>query len=125
MRDFQNGTRRTHNWYMNLTKIQMRYLKHWLKITLIAELIMLIFNRHLPVIYLAIAGLFLGGFCLRVLKRYPGEPEPLILDFSGVLITLIYGFCALGLGMSGFRYLLILTSSLVIIPHIAFIILKK
>ena len=103
----------------------MRYLTHWLKILIIAEAIMLILNQHLPVIYLVIAGLFLGGFCLRVLKRYPGEPEPLMLDFLGVLIGLIYSLCAATLGMSGWRFLLILTSSLIIMPHIVFIILKK
>jgi hypothetical protein len=110
---------------MNVSKNQMRYLMHWLRIVIVAEVIMLILNQYLPVIYLVIATLFFGGFCLRVLKRYPGEPEPLILDFSGVLIALIYGLFSLALGMSMLRFLLILTSSLIIMPHIVFIVLKK
>jgi len=110
---------------MNLSKNQMQYMMHWLRIVVIAEIIMLILNRHLPVIYIVIAVLFFGGFCLRVLKRYPGEAEPLMLDFSGVLISIIYSFCSLALGMSMLRFLPILTSSLIITPHIVFIVLKK
>ncbi len=85
---------------------------------------MFLFNRHLTVGYLVIVLLFLGGFILRLLNLYPGRPEPLILDFSGILIALGFAYLANTLGLSSLRFLLIFTSSLIIVPHIIYIVKK-
>ncbi|MBD3264063.1 MAG: hypothetical protein GF375_03055 [Candidatus Omnitrophica bacterium] len=107
------------------TKNQRRYLIYWLIITAIAEGLMLFLNKNLTIIYLIIAALFLAGFTLRVLKLYPGKDEPLILDSSAVLLSLGFVRASEVLGESNLRFLLIFTSSLIIFPHLLYIIRKK
>jgi len=86
---------------------------------------MFICNRYLFEIYMVIAALFLGGFLLRVVKLYPGESEPLILDFSAVVLAVGFALAARSLDESGWRFLLILCSSPIIVPHFIYIALKK
>lgn len=83
---------------------------------------MFLFDRHLAATYLVIALLFLGGFVLRLLNLYPGRPEPLILDLSGIFIALVFACAANILDLSSLRFLLILISSLIILPHIIYIV---
>ena len=97
------------------------YCRLWLILTVIAETLMLIFNHHLVVFYRIIALLFSGGFLLRLFKVYPGQPEPLILDLSAVLIAAVYAYVAEWLGVSPWRFLLIVTSSAIILPHIFYV----
>lgn len=86
---------------------------------------MLIFNHHLMHLYGGIMVLFAGGLLLRMLKFYPGETEPLILDASAVLIAGLYGFLAFVGQDSGWRFVLILTSSAVVMPHFVYIYHEK
>ena len=107
-----------------LTSHQWAYIRQWVTLVIVAECIMLIYNRHLPTAYMIIAALFLGGFIPRIAHLYPGKPEPLILDLSAVLIALLFAYASNKLGMSSMRFLLILVSSLIIMPHIIYIIQK-
>ena len=86
---------------------------------------MLVFNYFLFKIYMAIAVLFFGGFLLRVLRLYPGKREPLILDFSAVMLAVGFALIARTLDESHWRFLLILCSSLIIVPHFIYIALEK
>jgi len=113
------------DWFRNIWRSRQGpwpYLRHWLALVLPVEILMFIFNRYLPIIYVGVALLFTGGFLLRLLKVYPGKPEPLILDLSGILIAIIYGLTAQAVGLSPWRFLLIITSSAIILPHIFYIL---
>jgi len=104
---------------------QWRYLRHWLILILITEVLMVIFNHYLSFIYLIIGMLFFGGFVLRVFRKYPGEDEPLILDFSALCLSLCYVILASFLEYSLWRFLLIFCSSGIIVPHLIYIINEK
>lgn len=106
------------------TENQWRYIKLWLVTIILAEAAMFVLNEHLPAIYLAISAVFFVGVTLRVLGLYPGSKEPLVLDASAVLIALIMSCIAKLLGSSGWRFLLILTSSVIVMPHLLYIISK-
>ena len=108
-----------------LTKNQWRYIQHWLILIIAFEILMVAFNSHLPGIYLSIAFLFFGGFVLRAVEKYPGKEEPLILDASGVLIALLMAYMAKVIGISNLRFILILCSSAIVLPHFAYIISNK
>lgn len=86
---------------------------------------MLLLNRYLFLIYLIIAALFFGGFCLRIVKLYPGKAEPLILDSSAVVLGIAFACISNALKASGVRFILIFTSSLIIAPHLVYILRKK
>jgi hypothetical protein len=101
---------------------QTALLKYWFVLVLFAEILMLILNTKLLVIYYIIALLFFGGFILRLLHLYPGKPEPLILDASAVILSLLFAYLSYSLGHSLFRFGLIFLSSLIILPHLIFII---
>ncbi len=111
--------------FLNMTPSQWPYYRLWLVVILVAETLMLIYNHQLFTIYLLIALAFTAGFLLRILKIYPGQPEPLILDLSAVLIGLLYAVLSVGLGQSGWRFFLILTSSIILGPHFVFIARTK
>jgi hypothetical protein len=102
-----------------------RYYRFWLSAIFLVETLMLILNHALVPIYFLIAGVFLIGFLLRVFRLYPGEAEPLILDFSGMVIAVIFAYLAQWLGDSPGRFLLIFCSSAIIVPHFIYIALKK
>jgi len=111
--------------FFDIKESQRPYVRHWLIILLMAETFMLIFNHFLYEIYLVIAFLFFCGFLLRMLKLYPGQSEPLILDFSAVVISLGYAWIAQWVGLSLWRFLLIFCSSAIIMPHFVFILREK
>ena len=102
-----------------------RYYRLWLTAVIVAETVMLIRYHDLVLIYLLIAALFLGGWGLRMLKLYPGQPEPLILDFSGAALAAGFALLAAWLDQSGWRFVLILCSSTIIIPHLIYIYREK
>lgn len=106
---------------LNVSESQWRYYRHWLIFIVAGELIMLIFNHHLWEIYLGVAALFFIGFLLRLLRWYPGQLEPLILDLSAVALAIGLAMVARALGESAWRYLLIFTSSGIIFPHFVYI----
>ena len=108
-----------------LSKNQWSYLWHWIILLILAELLMMIFNYYLWIIYLVIAGLFLGGFLLRVFNLYPGLKEPLVLDFSAVLISLLMFYISILIKGSNIRFVLILVSSIIILPHLIYIIRRE
>lgn len=109
----------------DIRESQWYYYRHWLKIALTAEAVMLVFNHSLFEIYCLIAVLFLIGFLLRILGLYPGQREPFILDFSAVVLSLVYSFLARWLGDCGWRFLLIFCSSGILIPHFIYIAWEK
>ena len=86
---------------------------------------MLVFNKHLSSAYLIIAFLFFAGFVLRALKLYPGKQEPLLLDSSTAVIALVFAHTSGLFRFSNIRLLLIPISSLIIFPHLIYIISNK
>ena len=111
--------------YFGLSESQWRYVRHWFILIIGAEILMMIFNQFLFEAYAIVGALFAGGFLLRILKLYPGEWEPLILDFSAVILAICYAILAKILGPSIFRFVLILCSSGIIVPHFIFIYREK
>jgi len=107
-----------------LSKNQYSLFKFWFTVVVIAELLMLIMNKYLFLFYTGIAILFFGGFFLRALHLYPGKREPLILDLSGMAIAFLYAYFAEILKFSNLRFLLIFASSLIILPHLFYIVAK-
>lgn len=108
-----------------LRKKKLSYIKHWIKLIIIGETALFIFNRNLIIGYLAIAVLFFIGFLLRILKIYPGREEPLSLDISACLISALFIGAAYLLKDSNWKFLLILFSSLIVFPHFIYIIKSK
>ncbi|MFC1704558.1 hypothetical protein ACFL1E_07265 [Candidatus Omnitrophota bacterium] len=109
----------------SLTQRQWSLLVHWLILVLVVEGIMLVLSRSLSFIYLIVACLFLAGFILRVAHLYPGKEEPLILDISAVVFALMFAYVASMLSLSNMRFALIFSSSLIILPHIVYILGSK
>jgi len=107
------------------SKTQWPYLRFWLTAVVLAEGIMLIFSHDLFLLYLFIGIVFAGGFLLRVFRLYPGQPEPFILDGSAIVIAVLLAFASRGLGGSAWRFALILCSSVIILPHLVYILKEK
>lgn len=108
-----------------LSQNQRGLIWHWVILVAAAELLMLAFNKDLALIYGVIAVLFSGGFCLRVCRLYPGKEEPLILDAAAVVISVLFAHWARALENSNARFALIVISSLIIWPHIIYILQKE
>lgn len=108
-----------------LTSRQWRYIRFWIIAIFLAEILMLLLNEHLPFTYYLIAAAFSCGLIFRVIRVYPGKDEPLILDASAAGIALFWGFMARVADGSGWRFLLILTSSMIILPHLMYIVGKR
>ena len=108
-----------------LTERQRSHLLFWIIAVLISEAIMCVFSRYLEGLYALIALLFLGGVILRATHLYPGKREPLMLDSSGVVIALIFALCAHIFTMSYLRFVLILFSSCIVVPHLIYIITNR
>ncbi|MBD3425808.1 MAG: hypothetical protein GF409_01095 [Candidatus Omnitrophica bacterium] len=104
-----------------LTPRQWHYFKQWVLIILAAELLMLLLVEHLVAVYLLIAAIFIFGLLLRTAHTYPGKEEPLILDVSAVLIAFLWALFAHLAGAAMWRFLLIFTSSAIILPHLVHI----
>jgi len=109
----------------DITPNQWRYFRFWLSSLLCAEGLLLIFNRMIFEVYLLLAGCFFVGFLLRVCRIYPGESEPLVLDSSAVCFSLLYALVARNIIDSPWRFLLILCSSVIIMPHLIYIYKEK
>ncbi len=114
-----------HPYPFGIKESQWRYYRFWLIITVICEIMMVLYHRHLTEIYFLIAILFLAGFLLRTLKLYPGESEPLILDFSAFLIALGFACLVKFMNDSILKFLLIFCSSAIIVPHFIYIAREK
>ncbi len=108
-----------------LTPGQWRYVKFWIIVILLAEMLMLFLNERLPFLYCLIAAAFSCSLILRVIRVYPGKEEPLILDASAAGIALLWGFMARVADGSGWRFFLIFTSSMIILPHLIYIAGKR
>lgn len=91
----------------------------------ISESIMFFCRDYLAVIYGVIALLFFGSLLLRLLDVYPGKKEPLILDFSGAAIALLFAATAFVLSPSQLRLILIPISSIIVLPHLVYILRNK
>ena len=110
---------------MNVTPSQWSYYRHWLILTSVAEIVMLFLNRFLPEIYAVIAVLFAAALVMRVLKIYPGQPEPVRLGFWAVVIACLFCFAARLFGGSVVRFIVIFFSSAIILPHLIYIAREK
>jgi len=103
-----------------LSENQKRLIFHWLRIVLVAEVMLFLFRDKMLYILFLISTLFFVGFLLRLFKMYPGNDEPLDLDASAVVIALLITFA--------YRYALIsvgfamLFAPVIILPHIIYII---
>jgi len=111
--------------FLGITDSQWGYFRHWFILLLCAEGLMLIFNKLIVQMYLSVAVLFLVGFFLRAFHLYPGQKEPLVLDFSAVCLACVYSSLGNWLIDSPWRFLLILCSSIIIIPHFVYIVKEK
>lgn len=105
-----------------LNKRQKILLIYWLSLVAAAEVVMLLLKGQLTIIYLIVAGLFFIGLGLRILNIYPGRKEPLMLDLSAVAISLLYAFFSTVAAEVLYTYLLIFTSSVIILPHLVYIV---
>jgi hypothetical protein len=108
-----------------ITESRWSCYRHWLVLIVVAEAMMLVFNMRLVEIYLAVAVLFAVSFILRFVKFYPGQRELLVLDLSAVVLAAGFAFAAQWLGASGWRFLLILCSSLIVLPYFIYIANEK
>ena len=105
---------------MELTRDQKGLLINWLRIVLIAEIILFLFRDRLLTILFLIAFLFLIGLILRISKLYPGRPEPLILDSSAVIIALLIALAYKAFLISAIFVMSV--APIIILPHIIYII---
>ena len=114
-------------WYLSLgfSETQWPYVRFWLFAVIVSEIILLSANKRLFEAYLFIGSLFLIGLLLRVVGLYPGQWEPIILDFSAVLIAVCFAFLGRLFLDSSFRFILVLCTSLIIVPHLIFIAFRK
>ena len=110
---------------LGISPTQWPYIRFWVSAIFVTEGIMLMFNTYLPELFALIVFLFLVGFLLRVLHLYPGQWEPLILDASAVGMALLYTCLASLCEHSPWRFLLILTTSVIIVPHFIYIFFHK
>ena len=106
-------------------KEKYRLIAFWAVMTLAAEAVMVLFRSRLFLIYIIIAALFLGGFTLRVLHLYPGKKEPLILDSSALVLAFGFALTSYFFKAAHTRLFLISISSLIIIPHLIYILAVK
>ncbi len=109
----------------NISAGQWPHFRHWLILIALAETGMLVFNRSLVTAYCLITALFFAGFLLRSLRFYPGQWKPLSLDAGAAAIALCYAVLARLTGLSPWRFLLILSSSLILFPHFIYIFKEK
>jgi len=86
---------------------------------------MFLLNKYLIFIYATISSLFFLGFFLRILNLYPGEKEPIILDGLAVLIGIIFIFLSHLFIHQKLKFILILSSFLIVLPHLIYIVIKK
>jgi len=104
------------------------YFFHW---ALLAGPIALIFYalpKDASTLLLILVGLaFLCAFLMRVFHFYPGAPEPLILDFLGMLISFIGAYLLSSTTSYGLTLFLakVALSFLILLPHIIYISLSK
>ncbi len=105
-----------------LSKSRESYLKKWLMLFVLAESAMILSRYSLWIVYLVIASIFLVGVLLRRFNLYPGDKEPLILDFSAVLISILLSYLSFRINSSRVLFLLIFLSPVIILPHIIYII---
>ncbi len=82
-------------------------------------------NQELVLWYSLIAMAFGAGWLLRLCRLYPGQDEPLILDLPGAILAAGYAVLAGWMGDSNGRFLLILCSSLIILPHVIYVYVEK
>ncbi len=109
----------------NIKSSQWPYYRLWFIVTVVAECAMLLFHQSLTLIYTAIAAAFLGAALLRWLRIYPGEEEPLFCDLGGAFIACGYAGVAFCLRASHGRFLEIMMSSGILIPHFIYIAREK
>ena len=105
----------------DITSTQWGYIRHWLILIVIVEALMLALNKYLVFAYLVIAAIFFMAFILRLLNFYPGEKEPLALDGLAVVFAVIFAWVAGFSANSNLRFLFILCSSVIVLPHCYYI----
>lgn len=105
---------------MNFSKRQKQTLKLWFTIILLAEVIFTIPWKFSIYLYVIGGALFLIGFILRLIDKYPGKAEPLILDVSSGLLC----FCIFIVSKITFNPIIIYTGPIIVLlPHIIYILL--
>lgn len=102
----------------NLSEGQWQHLRFWFCIVLLVELGMLGFNQQIAWFYFFLAFLFLRPIVLKVLRLTSVTIKvSSVYDGVSALLALLYGSLALQLLESPWRFILILTSSLIFIPQ--------
>jgi len=99
----------------------MEHFLIFIKWLFIYFFVIFIFKRYLsPYLYLIISLCFLVGFILRKFDLYPGKKEPLILDFSTFLISLVFFI----LNKIGIKIDLKISFLIILFPHLIYNLLK-
>jgi len=111
---------------MFLTKNQKGNLIHWALIFAPIEVITLLFHKITCFLMIMIGIAFFIGFFLRLIGKYPGKHEPLILDISSGTIAVVGGLSYLfftpGMLAIFFRGMLLI---IILIPHLIYILKNR
>ena len=108
-----------------LSRHKGRRMRFWLIGTTFAEIGMLVFNFYLAQIYFAITALFFSVFALRVFNRDAVRKRLYVSDILAAVLASGYALTAQWLGSSGWRFLLIVCSSVIIGPYLINITKKE
>jgi len=106
----------------SLSRRQKQLFKFWFSAIIVAEVILSISLKFSIYLYIVGGILFLGGFILRVLNKYPGNKEPLVLDISSGLISFVIAFILYNYGYN--RVSIYLGPLIVLLPHLLYILLS-
>src|SRR3989344_2454868 len=111
---------------MLFSKTQKRYIFHWIRWIIIGEFFILVAGIYAGVIFLLAGISFFVAFILRIIKKYPGNSEPLILDISSgtlaIISAIIYYYTA---GVLVLQVVKIILPFIIIMPHFVYIIMNK
>ena len=111
---------------MFFSKTQKRYIFHWIRWIIIGEFFILVAGIYAWIIFLLAGISFFVAFILRIIKKYPCNPEPLILDISSgtlaIISAIIYYYTA---GVLVLQVVKIILPFIIIMPHFVYIIMNK
>ena len=91
---------------------------------LLAEVILLRTQFPAYLLFLLVGAGFLGGIVLRILKIYPGEDEPLLLDIVSFLLASLFSLLLTLTSPTHSSYLIYKYAfpPVLILPHLIYIL---
>ncbi len=109
----------------DMTRKQRDGLRRWFMAVVMSELFMLWRHQHLVMIYVGIAVIFCVVGLKKNIRKDSNERAASGREFFSAIIALIYAGIAMLLNGSPFRFLLILCSSVIIVPYLASMLKEK